>query len=185
MSTETHDHANDHGHGHDDGAVHAHISDTKFMVGIFVGLLVLTVITVAVSRVDLGPANSFVAIFVATVKASLVATFFMHLRHDKPFNSVIFVSAFVFLGVFLVYTLNDIDTRGWIDRSNGTRIHERSGEVAPGSFIPRGEMGHGAAGGHGAPAAGAHGAGTSTAPAAGGATAAPAAAGGHAASAAH
>jgi len=160
MSSSTETHANDHGHGHDghghdDGAVHAHISDTKFMLGIFGVLIVLTVITVAVSRVDLGAANSFVAIFVATIKATLVATFFMHLRHDKPFNAVIFVSAFVFLGVFLVYTLNDIDTRGAIDRSNGTRIYERSGEVAPGSFIPRGEMGHGAPG-QAAPAAGAH-----------------------------
>jgi cytochrome c oxidase subunit 4 len=126
------------------------------MLGIFGALIVLTVITVAVSRVDLGPANSFVAIFVATIKASLVATFFMHLRHDKPFNSVIFVSAFVFLGVFLVYTLNDIDTRGAIDRSNGTHIYERSGEIAPGGFTPRGEMGHGGAGGHEAPAAGGH-----------------------------
>jgi len=150
MSSSTHDHD----HGHDDGAVHAHISDTKFMLGIFSALIVLTVITVAVSRVDLGAANSFVAIFVATIKASLVATFFMHLRHDKPFNSVIFVSAFVFLGVFLVYTLNDVDTRGAIDRSNGTRIYERSGEVAPGGFTPRGDMGHGAAGAHAAPAGG-------------------------------
>ncbi len=178
-STDTHDHAHD--HGHDDGAVHAHISDTKFLVGIFSALIFLTVVTVAISRVDLGPANSFVAIFVATVKASLVATFFMHLRHDKPFNSVIFVMSFVFLGIFLVYSLNDLDTRGWIDRSNGTRIYERSGEVAPGGFTPRGEMGHGAPGGHGAPAEGAHGAGTSTVPAAGGTTASPPPAGGHAA----
>ena len=156
MSSSTDTHANDHdAHGdHDDGAVHAHISDTKFMLGIFAALIVLTVITVAVSRVDLGAANSFVAIFVATIKASLVATFFMHLRHDKPFNAVIFVSAFVFLGVFLVYTLNDVDTRGAIDRSNGTRIYERSGEVAPGGFTPRGDMGHGAAGAHAAPAGG-------------------------------
>lgn len=159
MSSSSHAH-DSHDHGHDDGAVHAHISPTSFLVGIFSALIVLTVITVAVSRVDLGPANSFVAILVATIKASLVATFFMHLRHDKPFNAVIFVSAFVFLGVFIVYTLNDLDTRGRIDPSNGVRIYPRNGEVAPGGFTIRGEMGHGE--GHGgaheaaAPAAGAH-----------------------------
>lgn len=165
MSSSSHAHdSHDHGHDHDDGAVHAHISPTSFLVGIFATLIVLTVITVAVSRVDLGPANSFVAILVATIKASLVATFFMHLRHDKPFNAVIFISAFVFLGVFIVYTLNDLDTRGRIDPSNGVRIYPRNGEVAPGGFTVRGELGHGgheaaasAAGGHEVtPAVGGH-----------------------------
>lgn len=172
MSSSTDTHGHDHGHGHDDGAVHAHISSVPFMGAIFAALIVLTVVTVAVSRVDLGPANSFVAVAVATVKASLVATFFMHLRHDKPFNSVIFVMSFVFLGVLIVYSLNDIDTRGKVDRSNGTYVYERNGEAAPGGFTPRGEMGHGAAGGHGAatPAAG-HGA---AAPAGGHGAAAPA-----------
>lgn len=144
-STDTHEH----GHGDDNGAVHAHISSVPFLGAIFAALIVLTVVTVAVSRVDLGPANSFVAVAVATVKASLVATFFMHLRHDKPFNSVIFVMSFVFLGVLIVYSLNDIDTRGKVDRENGTYVYERNGERAPGGFTPRGEMGHGAAGGHG------------------------------------
>jgi cytochrome c oxidase subunit 4 len=143
-STDTHDH----GHAHDDGAVHAHISDVKFLVGIFAALIVLTVITVAVSRVDLGPANSFVAILVATMKASLVATYFMHLRHDKPFNAIIFVMSFVFLGIFLIYSLNDLDTRGKIDSANGVRVYERNGEVAPGGFTPRGDTGHGSSGAH-------------------------------------
>ena len=58
MSSSTDTHGHDHGHGHDDGAVHAHISSVPFMGAIFAALIVLTVVTVAVSRVDLGPANS-------------------------------------------------------------------------------------------------------------------------------
>jgi len=53
----------DHGHeGHDDGAVHAHISSAKFYIGIFATLVTLTVLTVGVSYIHLGPLNLAVAI---------------------------------------------------------------------------------------------------------------------------
>jgi cytochrome c oxidase subunit 4 len=92
------------------------------------------VVTVAVSYVDLGSANTFVAIAVATVKASLVATFFMHLRHDHPFNAIIFIAAFVFLGVFIFLTNDDLTTRTAVDRDNGGDVYGRNGESAPGGF---------------------------------------------------
>ncbi len=158
MSThanESHDHAHDHAHGdeHEEWHVHAHISSVPFLAGIFGALIVLTLITVAVSRVDLGSANTVVAVLVATIKASLVSAFFMHLRHDKPFNSVIFVSSFVFLGIFLFFTLDDLTTRGRLDPANGVKVYARNGEVAPGGFTPivtpeHGAGEHGAAGGH-------------------------------------
>lgn len=55
---------------------------------IFGALLVLTVLTVAVSKVHFGAADSNVAnitigMIIATVKASLVALFFMHLLHER------------------------------------------------------------------------------------------------------
>lgn len=61
-------------------------------------------VTVAVSYVDLGPANTFVAILVATMKAGLVAAFFMHLRYDHPFNAIIFVMSFLFLGLLMIFS---------------------------------------------------------------------------------
>jgi cytochrome c oxidase subunit 4 len=149
-------------HAHaDDGKVHAHISAAWFLGAIFCALIVLTVLTVAVSYVDLGSANTVVAIAVATVKASLVATFFMHLRHDKPFHALVFVMSFVFLGIFLTYTMNDLGTRGAVDRMNGGQHYLRHAERAPGGlrdedYVPpatplpsHGEHG----GGHQAPAA--------------------------------
>jgi cytochrome c oxidase subunit 4 len=51
-----------------------------------------------------------VAIGIASIKGSLVALFFMHLRHDK-FNAVVFVLGLFFLAVFLIWTLFDISTR--------------------------------------------------------------------------
>lgn len=77
---------------------------------ILLALLVLTVITVAVSRIDFGNLNTVVAIGIASIKGSLVALFFMHLRHDK-FNAVVFVLGLFFLAVFLIWTLFDISTR--------------------------------------------------------------------------
>ncbi len=38
------------------------------------------------------------ALAIATVKAALVALFFMHLRWDKPVNAIIAVAGFLFLG---------------------------------------------------------------------------------------
>jgi len=76
-------------------------------------LLVLTAITVAASGIHFGsPAiNVVVALGIASLKASLVALFFMHLLHDKPLNALIFVAGLVFLALFLILTLIDVDFR--------------------------------------------------------------------------
>jgi len=104
------------------------------MIAIFAALIVLTVATVAVSYVDLGSANTFVAILVATLKASLVATFFMHLKGDKAIHSIIFIGAFVFLIIFVGLTNDDLATRSAVDVDNGSHRLERTGVVAPGGL---------------------------------------------------
>ena len=96
--TDTHEH----GHGHDHAPV---------FLKTLIALLILTVITVAVSRVDLGAANVAVALVVASIKATLVATFFMHLKWDKPINTSIALMGFLFLGLLLTFTIVDIDNR--------------------------------------------------------------------------
>ena len=59
-------------------------SNDKIWYYITFGVLVaLTITTVAVSYVDLGVFNGVVAITIATIKASLVMYFFMHLRHSS------------------------------------------------------------------------------------------------------
>ena len=56
----------------------------RVYVTVFVALMALTIITVAVSYLDLPPAMAItVALFVATVKGSLVACYFMHLISEK------------------------------------------------------------------------------------------------------
>ena len=128
-------HHDDHdGHGHDDGAVHAHVSSVKFYVGIFLALIALTLLTVGVSYVHLGPANLAVAVVIASLKATLVVMFFMHLRYDSKFNAVIFISGLLFIGVFFAYTLNDTGRRGEVDDEQGTTVLPSTGKLAPGGY---------------------------------------------------
>jgi cytochrome c oxidase subunit 4 len=132
MSADSH-HADAHAHT-DDGAVHVHIATAQFYVGIFAALVALTILTVKVSYYDFGPANIIIAILIATCKASLVATFFMHLRHDKLFNTLAFISAFVFLGVFILLTYDDLGNRGKVDNDYGGTVDLRTGLPAPGGL---------------------------------------------------
>ena len=128
--TDAHEHV-------DDGAVHAHISSVPFYVAVFLGLLVLTGVTVGQSYVDLGKANLFAVIVIATMKASLVVTFFMHLKWDNKFNALIFISAVLFIGVFFAYTLNDTDKRGELDPDQNMKVWEKTGELAPGGMLTK------------------------------------------------
>jgi cytochrome c oxidase subunit IV len=114
------------------GQVHVHISSARFYWGIFGALIVLTLLTVKVSYYDFGSANIIIALLIATTKASLVAAFFMHLRHDKLFNTLALLSAFLFLAIFILLTYDDLGTRGKMGPSYVTTVNPHTGEVAPG-----------------------------------------------------
>lgn len=101
MSVPAHDHTT-HEHSHGGPKVYALT---------LAALLVLTLITVFVAGFDFGSINVVVAIAIATMKATLVALVFMHLRHDRPLNGVIAISGFLFLGLLLMFCLTDIDAR--------------------------------------------------------------------------
>lgn len=91
---------------HDHGL--AHITPVKLLVGVFGALVVFTVATVAVTSFDLGSQGNFiVAMIIATIKAGLVMAFFMHLVWDRKFNLTVFLSAFLFVLLFLSLSLTD------------------------------------------------------------------------------
>jgi cytochrome c oxidase subunit IV len=135
----------------DEGAVHTHISTVPFYAAIFGALIVLTVLTVGQSYVDLGKLNLIVVILIATTKASLVVSFFMHLRYDNKFNALIFISCLFFIGVFFAYTMNDTERRGELDPDQNMKVWQKTGENAPGGFVPHvAESGSAGGGEHGA-----------------------------------
>jgi cytochrome c oxidase subunit 4 len=93
-----------------DAAGHAevgHVVPLRTLIGVLVVLLVLTVVTVAITWVDLGTLNLVAALVIAVVKGSLVGLYFMHLRWDRPFNAVIFVSSLVVVVLFVLFALLD------------------------------------------------------------------------------
>jgi cytochrome c oxidase subunit IV len=88
-----------------------HIIPLGTYVRIFATLIVLTVITVAAAQVDFGHWNAVVAFFIATIKASLVLGFFMHLKYDDMMNRVIIFSGLFFVVLLYLFSILDISTR--------------------------------------------------------------------------
>lgn len=75
----------------------------KIYISVFAALAVLTLVTVAVSYLRLPFWKAVLAaLAIATVKASLVAAFFMHLISEKQVISSILILAFVFFLVLLL-----------------------------------------------------------------------------------
>lgn len=90
----------DTGHGK-----HAHGRARYFLV--WGALLVLTVLTVLLGQVDLGPGNLPVALVIASVKAGLVALFFMHLWEAEGVQRLVFVVSVLFVVLLALGVLGD------------------------------------------------------------------------------
>jgi cytochrome c oxidase subunit 4 len=79
---------------------------------IWIALLCLTVVTAAVSFVDLGPFNTIVALVIATIKALLVVLFFMHVKYtSEKLTKIVIVSAIFWLFLLLALSMADYATR--------------------------------------------------------------------------
>ena len=97
---------NPQGQHHDDDP-HDHPAPFAALVGVFVALLFLTVVTVAVRYVDLGEFNLMLAMAIATLKGGLVVAIFMHLWWDSRFNTVSLIAAFAFVALFIALSILD------------------------------------------------------------------------------
>ena len=85
----------------------AHPLPLPLLVGTFLVLTFLTVVTVGQASFDFGSFDILIVMVIATIKAVLVGAIFMHLAWDKPFNIICFVGSFVFVGLFIMFTLFD------------------------------------------------------------------------------
>jgi cytochrome c oxidase subunit IV len=86
----------------------AHVTPVRLLLVVWGALMVLTVITVSATSIDLGGRYNFmIAMAIATVKAGLVVTYFMHLRWDRPFHTLVFVGSLLFVSLFISMTLFD------------------------------------------------------------------------------
>jgi cytochrome c oxidase subunit 4 len=88
---------------------HHHSTKSYFVVwGI---LLTCTVLTVWTGYMDLGKINLPLALTIATVKASLVIWYFMHMRDAAGTNRIVFVTSFLFMFVMIFGVFGDLWTR--------------------------------------------------------------------------
>ncbi len=99
---------------------HAHPVPKWVLISVFLGLLVLTVLTVAMHFVDLGPFNIWVAMLIAVAKAMLVAMFFMHLWWDSPFNGLVLFFSLGFVALFIsIATMDSSEYQPALEPPNG------------------------------------------------------------------
>jgi cytochrome c oxidase subunit 4 len=82
-------------------------------------LLAFTIITVVTGKIDLGAANIFIAMAIATTKATLVVLFFMHMWEAGGVNRLVFVVSVLFVAVLMLGTFGDLLIRMPMTLPNG------------------------------------------------------------------
>jgi len=92
-----------------------HIVSVRVYIGIFLALLLGTALTVAAAFYDFPwRLNTIVALTIASVKATLVVLYFMHVRYSTRLVWVIVASALFWMGILFAFTFSDYFTRHWL-----------------------------------------------------------------------
>jgi cytochrome c oxidase subunit 4 len=131
-----------------------HILPLRVYLGVGAALLSMTVVTVIVAEIPLGGWNIVVALAIASIKALLVASFFMHLYYDHKLYFIIFAIGVLILAVFIVLTMFDTLERGAVYDIKARPINPKAAMYDRPNFQTQGAAAHGdtiKAGGFAAP----------------------------------
>ena len=85
-----------------------HIVGYKTFVYVWIGLLVLTAVTITVTELRLGRLGTFTALLIASVKAGLVLSFFMHLKYERRLLKLMLFMPIATLTIIIGLTFFDI-----------------------------------------------------------------------------
>ena len=93
-----------------------HIVPVRIYITIFLVLLVGTALTVAAAFYDfkVRGMNTIVAMTIATVKATFVVLYFMHVRYSSRLIWVIVAAALFWMGIMFALTFSDYWSRNWL-----------------------------------------------------------------------
>ncbi|HJS25228.1 MAG TPA: cytochrome C oxidase subunit IV family protein [Pyrinomonadaceae bacterium] len=93
-----------------------HIVPVRVYITIFLVLLAGTALTVAAAFVDfkLPYINTIVALTIASIKATFVVLYFMHVRYSSRLIWVILAAALFWMALLFAFTFSDYLTRDWI-----------------------------------------------------------------------
>ena len=88
-----------------------HLVPYRLYITVWAALVGLTAVTVGVKYADLQHLAIFTAIAIATVKASLVLMYFMHIRYESRIFAVMILVVMVTYGTFIGLTFVDYPFR--------------------------------------------------------------------------
>ena len=108
-----------------------HISPVSLYITIFTALMVGTGLTVAAAFVDLGQFNFAVAMAIATVKASLVVWYFMHVKYQSSLTKLTLATGLFFLAILLGMMMIDYGGRAFSPQAAPTDPMSEMGKPAP------------------------------------------------------
>jgi len=92
-----------------------HIVSVKVYLVIFFSLLLGTALTVFAAFYDFPwQLNTIIALTIASIKATLVVLYFMHVRYSNRLVWVIVISALFWMGILFALTFSDYATREWL-----------------------------------------------------------------------
>jgi cytochrome c oxidase subunit 4 len=84
-----------------------HITSYRANAWVLIALLALTLVTITVTWIDLSALTVAIALLIASVKAYIVLTYFMHLKFESSlFRVFVFMVLFIYALVIL-FTLSD------------------------------------------------------------------------------
>ncbi len=95
----THDHTEEHHTG------------LRVYVAVCLALFVLTAVTVYIAKFDFGDFNIVVAMLIASIKASIVALWFMHLKFEDKLTWIYALYPLFLLFLLIGFTLMETFTR--------------------------------------------------------------------------
>jgi cytochrome c oxidase subunit 4 len=92
-----------------------HIVPVRVYLVIFLALLAGTALTVMAAFYDFPwRFNTVIALTIASIKATLVVLYFMHVRYSSRLVWVIVASALFWLAILFALTFSDYFTRAWM-----------------------------------------------------------------------
>jgi cytochrome c oxidase subunit IV len=84
-----------------------HIIPYRTFLLVLAGLITLTLISVSVTQIYLGPLTVFIALLIAAVKSSFVLRIFMHLKFESRMLAIMVLAVMLLICVVIIITLLD------------------------------------------------------------------------------
>ena len=84
-----------------------HISTYRSHAVVLLCLVLLTILTVTITSVHLGPFNTAAAMLIASIKATIVLLYFMHLKFDEKIYRFMVTLVLAIYAVVIIITFFD------------------------------------------------------------------------------